>query len=107
MKTESINNGSITSCHGMPAVPEEAPYGWGPRRVLTLRPLFSGQGRTGCVRGSEPGHKRVESVETGRGRESEGDGFICHCRPSLCLHQGPLESLQVTSSPSARVATAT
>ena len=107
MKTESINNGSITRCHGMPAVPVEAPYGWGPRRVLTLRPLFSGQGRTGCVRGGEPGHKRVESVETGWGRDSERDGFICHCTPSLCLHQGPLESLQVTSSPGARVATAT
>lgn len=65
MKTESINNGSITCCHGTPVVPVEAPYSWGPRRVLTLQPLFSGKGRTGCVRGSKPGHQRVESVEKG------------------------------------------
>lgn len=50
MKTESINNGSIKCSHGMPVVYVEAPMVRRHGCDLILGHLFSGQGRTNCIR---------------------------------------------------------
>ena len=83
------------------------PLGWGPGRVLTLQPPFSGQGRTGCVWGGEPGQKRVGSVETGWGREA-GERRILLPLNALSP-SSPRAAGKSTSdfSPSARIAVAT
>lgn len=80
---------------------------WKPPGLGPGQPPFSGQGRTGCVRGGEPGQKRVGSVETGWGRE-RGERRILLPLNALSP-SSPRAAGKSTSdfSPSARVAVAT